>query len=80
MTHRGPFQPLPFCDSAISPCPYLEPRAFHHIFFSPVQFRRGNDRAAFVGTWHSSKLNHDSLFGTQHGAQIHNPEIKSLML
>jgi len=42
----------------ISPCPYFNPQVFCYIFFvSPVQLRKGSDRAALVASWHQARVN-----------------------
>jgi len=43
----------------MSPCPYLDARAFHRIFLFPCPVEQGSDRAALVGTWHPARLNHN---------------------
>jgi len=37
------------------------PTSLSLYFFSPVQLRRGSDRAALVGTWHPARPNHHNL-------------------
>jgi len=34
--------------------------AFVIFFFCPVQLRKGSDRAALVGDWHSFRLTHNT--------------------